>query len=64
MGHVLSRIGRGVGWIGIALCAIAGVARIRGAYELAGYQTITFLLAGIALVAAGCFLRLEGRSGN
>jgi hypothetical protein len=51
----LGRIG---GIAGIVICAIAVLTRLMGAYWLAGFQTSTLLLAGMAgmIFACLCFL--------
>ena len=46
--------GRIGGVAGVLLCAIAVLARIRGVYGLAGFQTGSVLLAGIAAMLVGC----------
>jgi len=47
-------IGRIGGIVGVILCAIAIVARLRGVYNVAGFQVGTFLLAGTAAMLIGC----------
>ncbi|HEX7273280.1 MAG TPA: hypothetical protein VF420_14135 [Casimicrobiaceae bacterium] len=47
-------VGRLGGIAGVALCAIAVLARARGLYSLAGFQVGTLLLAGIGAMVLGC----------
>lgn len=47
-------VGRLAGIAGVALCAIAVLARMRGVYSLAGFQVGTLLLAGIGAMVLGC----------
>jgi hypothetical protein len=47
-------IGRIAGAVGLLLCVIAVLARIRGMYGLAGFQVGTVLLAGMAAMLVGC----------
>lgn len=56
--------GRIVGIVGLLLCALAVLARITGHYTVAGFEAGTFLVAGIAGLAAGCFLLLWGQGGE
>ena len=54
MEKLLLWIGRLGGIVGVILCAVALVARLRGVYNVAGFQVGTFLLAGVAAVLVGC----------
>jgi cell division protein FtsX len=47
-------IGRLGGIIGVILCAVAILARLRSVYNVAGFQVGTFLLAGVAAMVVGC----------
>jgi hypothetical protein len=47
-------IGRLGAAAGLVICAIAVVGRLRGVYNLAGFQIGTLLLAGIAAMLVGC----------
>ena len=47
-------IGRIGGAVGVLLCVIAVLARIRGMFGLAGFQVGTVLLAGMAAMLVGC----------
>ena len=58
MNDVLLWLGRLAGTAGLAVCAVAGLARVSGAYWVGGFQVSTLVLAGIALLVAGCFLLL------
>jgi len=51
-------LGRFAGAIGLVVCAIGVLARLAGAYFVAGFQTGTLLTAGIAALVAGCFFLL------
>ena len=54
MEKLLLWIGRLGGIVGVILCAVALVARLRGVYNVAGFQVGTFLLAGVAAMLVGC----------
>ena len=54
MEKLLLWIGRLGGIVGAILCAVALVARLRGVYNVAGFQVGTFLLAGVAAMLVGC----------
>ena len=48
------------GFLGIALCVVAGLARLAGYFYVAGMESGTLLQAGTAGVVIGCFLLLVG----
>jgi len=52
--NLLLWIGRLGGAGGVVVCAVAIVARMRGVYGLAGFQTGTLLIAGMAAMLLGC----------
>lgn len=54
MRELLIWIGRVAGVAGAAVCAVAVVTRLVGAYWLAGFQVGTLLLAGVAAMVLGC----------
>jgi hypothetical protein len=54
MSKLLLWVGRIGGSAGVVLSVIAVLARVRGMYNLAGFQTGTVLLAGMAAMLAGC----------
>ncbi len=54
MESLLLWIGRLGGTGGAILCAVAVLVRVRGVYSFAGFQVGTLLLAGIAMMLAGC----------
>jgi hypothetical protein len=62
MNDMLLWLGRLAGFAGIVVCAIAGALRLSGAYWLGGFQIGTLLVAGVALLATGCFLLLVTNS--
>jgi hypothetical protein len=58
MQELLVWIGRLAGIAGVALCAVAAVVRLAGAYWLAGFQVGTLLLIGVAGMVLGCWCLL------
>ena len=54
MENLLLWIGRLGGIAGVLLSAVAVLVRLRGVYSLAGFQVGTLLLAGMAVMLAGC----------
>lgn len=50
--------GRGVGLLGLVLCAIAVIGRLAGNHWIGGFQAVTLLFAGVAAMVAACFLLL------
>ena len=57
-------VGRIVGIAGLVLCALAVLVRLTGHYTLGGFQAGTVLVAGIAALAAACFLMLWSGGGD
>jgi len=54
MGKLLLWMGRVGGIVGVILCAVAIVSRLRGEFNLGGFQVGTLLLAGMTAVLLGC----------
>lgn len=54
MNNVLLWIGRVAGIAGALLCAVAAAMRVGGRYWLGSFQLGTLLMAGIAVMVAGC----------
>lgn len=54
MGTFLVWMGRAGGIAGVLLCAGSVLLRLRGVYNVAGFQIGTLLLAGIAAMLVGC----------
>jgi len=46
------------GFAGVLVCLGSGVGRILGQYHIAGSETVTLFIVGIALMVAGCFGKL------
>lgn len=59
MKTILANAGSVVGWAGIVLCLITGTLRFTGSYYLFEYEAMTVFIAGIGLILAGCFAKLE-----
>lgn len=64
MNELLLWVGRIAGIAGILLCGVAGLARISGYYWLGNFQVGTLLLAGMAIMIAGCFGLLAALTGR
>ena len=67
MNKLLLWIGRVGGVVGVILCTVAVIVRLRGAFNLGGFQVGTLLLAGMAAMLFAClgyvaFLAERGRS--
>lgn len=54
MRTLLLWMGRIGGVAGVILCAVAIVVRLRGEFNLGGFQIGTLLLGGMAAVLLGC----------
>lgn len=64
MKNVLDKMFYLIAFIGIVACAMAGVARIFGFYYIGGFETMTLLIAGNALMVFACLIKLERISGS
>jgi hypothetical protein len=67
MNRLLLWMGRVGGVVGVVLCAVAVMVRLRGAFNLGGFQIGTLLLAGMAAMLFAClgylaFLAERGHS--
>lgn len=58
MDGLLLWLGRAAGFGGLLLCVVAVVLRLLGRFYLGTFQLGTLLQAGIAAIAAACFLLL------
>lgn len=54
MQKLLLWVGRIGGGVGVIVCAIAILMRMRGVYNFAGFQIGTLLLGGVAAMVLGC----------
>ncbi|MCW8916187.1 MAG: hypothetical protein OQK24_10080 [Magnetovibrio sp.] len=45
--------------IGILLCLVAGLSRLAGMYYVAGFEAMTLLNGGIALMVAAILMKIE-----
>lgn len=45
--------------VGILLCLVAGLARLGGMFYLAGFESMTLLNAGVAIMVAAILLKVE-----
>jgi len=58
METLMTKLGYFTAIVGFLLCALAGGIRIAGMFFLFGFQAITILQAGIALMVFACMIRL------
>lgn len=56
--------GRGAGLLGLVICAVAVIGRLAGNHWIGGFQLITLLDAGVAIMVAACFLILWAMTMN
>ncbi|HSC23630.1 MAG TPA: hypothetical protein VLG08_07960 [Casimicrobiaceae bacterium] len=54
----LAWLGRLLGVVGLAVCAVSGIARLAGRYMLDRFPVVTLFQGGVALLVAGCFFLL------
>ncbi len=58
MDKLLKLVGDLAAIIGIIVCIVAGVSRISGHYHLAGFETVTLFIAGIAIMLVASLIKL------
>ena len=59
MNQFINNIGTVTGTAGILICVLAVVLRLGGKFYLLGTELRMWLLAGVALLAAGCFAKIH-----
>ena len=59
MKQVLSLFGNTTGLLGVLICLVSAIARIGGARNLFGHDSLTFFVVGIGLVVVGCFAKIH-----
>lgn len=64
MNNLLHWLGRIAGIGGALLCAIAVAARLSGKHWVAGYESITLMQAGVAVMVFACLCFLACLSNN
>jgi hypothetical protein len=62
MHKLLTLVGSLIGWVGVIVCLIAGLARVSGLFYLSGYQSTTVFGVGVALMVFACLAKLEALS--
>lgn len=58
MNAKLLPLGRLAGALGLALCVVAGLARLAGMHWFVGFEIVTILQIGIGGMVLGCFCLL------
>ncbi len=59
MQKLLFLFGSMAGALGVAVCAVSGLARVFGLYHLGGYESTTIFSVGTGLMVFACLLKLE-----
>ncbi len=59
MERLYAVIGNLAALAGLALCLVAGVARLAGSYYVGGYEAMTLLLGGMAIMVFACLAKLQ-----
>ena len=62
MHQVLTLTSNTAALVGILLCAISGMARLAGAFRLAGYESTTLFMVGIGLMVFACLIKVDALS--
>jgi len=55
----IRNLGNAAAIVGILLCLVAGLARLGGMFYLAGFEAMTLLTAGVALMVAAILMKVE-----
>lgn len=63
MTKLLGTAGLVIGIAGLLLSLVAGLGRVSGNYYIMGYQSLTLLNAGVALMVASCMVKLYNKNG-
>jgi len=58
MKAMINLIGNVSGLAGVLVCLGTGVSRLMGEYHMAGSETVTLFIVGIALMVAACLAKL------
>lgn len=58
MDKLIKMFGDGAGLLGLLICLIAGLTRLAGKYTLGGYESMTLLIGGIAIMLAAALAKL------
>ncbi|HXV75577.1 MAG TPA: hypothetical protein VD788_04600 [Candidatus Polarisedimenticolaceae bacterium] len=58
----IERAGNLSGVVGLAVCVVAGLSRLTGAFYTAGFQTMVLFNVGVGLMVAGCLAKLHALS--
>jgi type IV secretory pathway VirB2 component (pilin) len=45
--------------IGVAICAVTGIARLLGSYHVLGYEAMTLFIGGISLMVFAALIKLH-----
>ncbi len=59
MDTILAWAGNLAALAGIAICAIAGVARLTGSFFMSGFAVGTLFLGGMALMVLACLIKVH-----
>lgn len=59
----INQLGTLIGALGMLACLVMFGLRVAGQYYLLGMPAATIFLGGIALIVAGCFLKLHAVAG-
>ena len=58
MNKIINNLGLLVGVVGLLICITAGVARVLGHYYISGFEALTLLNAGVAMMVSACMVKL------
>lgn len=58
MNKLLKLVGDLGAVVGVLVCIVAGVSRVSGSYHLAGFETVTLFIVGIAIMLTATLAKL------
>ena len=59
MKELLEKLGNAAAVLGVALCFVAGLARVAGLFYLAGFELMSLFLGGMGFMLGACLAKLH-----
>jgi hypothetical protein len=59
MNKLIEIAGNVVAVLGVLVCLVAGISRLRQNWDVAGFETMVLFNVGIGLMVAGCLAKLQ-----
>lgn len=59
MDKMIRMLGNVAGGLGLVACAVGGLFRLMGVYDLGGIEPMTVFQGGLGLMVAGCLFKIH-----